>query len=240
MRNRKSLTIFLETVLVLFLASRIMAQTPVETEQSFLLLQAHGQSEVFVIIDGETHWIQNPKTAQILGYDLPRRKMLSLNDLNRYPTGETINKDPNEPTRKPRGIYLLIDLKSSPFEGLRGIITLNPKPENAQILEDLGFNAVMPYAGTVPGWKGNLISISNRDNLILRFIGDEPDCRKQDPEVHLARYERMKAETPDILANTHPPGQEVASPNVTYLAYLSQLSVISKNENSFQMRKTVT
>lgn len=85
MRNRKSLTIFLETVLVLFLASRIMAQTPVETEQSFLLLQAHGESEVFVIIDGETHWIQNPKTAQILGYDLPRRKMLSLNDLNKVP-----------------------------------------------------------------------------------------------------------------------------------------------------------
>lgn len=199
MRNQKSLTIFLETVLVLFLASRILAQVPVEPEQAFLLLQAHGQSEVFVIINGKKHWIQNPKTAQILGYDVSKRKIVSLNDLNRYPTGGTINKDSNEPTRKPRDIYLLIDLKSSPFEGLRGIITLNPKPENAQIMEDLGFNALMPYAGTVPEWKGNLISISNRDNLILRFTGDEPDCRKQDPEVHLATYKRMKAETPDIL-----------------------------------------
>ena len=43
-----------------------------------------------------------------------------------------------------------------------------------------------------------MISIPNRDSLILRFTGDELDCRKQDPKVHLERYKKMKQETPDI------------------------------------------
>jgi len=206
MRNRKSLVIFIG--IVLFLASQTLVQALFEgrnnkakggmSPETFLLLQAHGEPEVFVIIEGIKHWIQNPKTASILGYDVSKRKIVSLDEVNKYPTGETFNKDRKVSTCEARDIYFPEKLKPYPFRGLRGLLTLNPKPENGQVVEDLGFNAVMPYVGVVPGWKGDLISVPDRDNVILLFTADEPDCRKQNPEVHLNRYKMMKDETPDI------------------------------------------
>ena len=124
------------------------------TSSDSLLLQAQGEPEVFVIIDGTKHWIQNPKTAQILGYDLSKRKIVTLDELNEYPTGDTLNRDPNDPTHQPKDIYLIQQIKANPFMGLRGLITLNPRPEDGKIVEDLGFNVIMPYSGTVSGWRG--------------------------------------------------------------------------------------
>lgn len=170
-----------------------------EVSESYLLLQAKGEPEVFVVIDKVKHWIQNPKTAQVLGYDLLKRKIVSLDVLNKYPTGETLNRDPNEPTRQPRDIYFLKP-KPYPFKGLRGLLTLNPLPKNSQQVEDLGFNAVMRYGPLVSDWKGNVIcrGVSSRNPMILRYKGDELDCRKQDPQTHLDIYKRMKKETPDV------------------------------------------
>ena len=170
-----------------------------EITESYLLLQAQGEPEVFVVIDKIKHWIQNPKTARVLRYDLSKRKIVSLDELNKYPTGKTFNRDPSEPTREPRDIYFPKP-KPYPFKGLRGLLTLNPLPKNAQQIEDLGFNAVMPFGRLVPGWKGNIIcrGVSSDSPMILRYTGDELDCRKQDPQVHLDICKRMKEETPDV------------------------------------------
>lgn len=79
-----------------------------------------------------------------------------------------------------------IKIKTSlppPLEEMRGkivLLTLNPKPTKAQ-MEELGFNGLMPYAGTVSGWTGDYISIAKDrpGKVILRFTADEPDSGNQ-------------------------------------------------------------
>lgn len=90
----------------------------------------------------------------------------------------------------------------SQLEEMRGkivLLTLNPKPSKVQ-MEDLGFNGLMPYAGTVDGWTGDYISIpvSRPGPVILRFTADEPDCRQYDPQEQLERLKQMKEEAPGI------------------------------------------
>ena len=87
----------------------------------------------------------------------------------------------------------------SEMRGQIALLTLNPKPSSAEVVEELGFTALMPYAKIVSGWKGKLISIPNRSGVFLRFTADEPDCREHDPQKELEKYKQMKAETPDIL-----------------------------------------
>lgn len=86
----------------------------------------------------------------------------------------------------------------SQMRGQIALLTLNPLPSIASKVEDLGFNALMPYSRIVFGWKGKLISIPNRSGVFLRFTSDEPDCRGHNPVQELAKYHSMKAETPDI------------------------------------------
>ncbi len=86
----------------------------------------------------------------------------------------------------------------SEMRGQIALLTLNPKPSSTSEVERLGFTALMPYAGIVSGWTGNLISIPNRPGTIIRFTGDESDCRKHSPQKELEKYRQMKAETPDI------------------------------------------
>jgi len=74
----------------------------VETEEA-LLLQAHNEPEVFVILKNVKHWLQNPETALALNYDIYKRKMVTLEQLNEYPTGDTFKKI-GEPKRA-RDIY---------------------------------------------------------------------------------------------------------------------------------------
>ncbi|TET69774.1 MAG: hypothetical protein E3J56_09105 [Candidatus Aminicenantes bacterium] len=198
-RKKELMIVALLAVISLLLSGCFLSGQTSEVTESYLLLQTQGEPEVFVIIDKVKHWIQNSKTAQVLGYDLLKRKIVSLDVLNKYPTGETLNRDPNEPTRQPRAIYFLKP-KPYPFKGLRGLLTLKPLPKNAQQVEDLGFNAVMHYGPLVSGWKGNVIcrGVSSRNPMILRYTGDELDCRRQDPQVHLDICKRMKKETPDV------------------------------------------
>lgn len=86
--------------------------------------------------------------------------------------------------------------KLYPFKGLRGLLTLNPVP-SGQLARDLGFNAIVPYAGVPSGWDGDLISMhSNR--TLLGFTEDEPDCHQRNPSEVYQKYLRMKDETPDI------------------------------------------
>ena len=164
----------------------------IEIEED-LLLQAHNEPEVFVVIDNIKHWIENALTAEALNYDTNKRKMVSLVEINWYETGETLNVY-GEPKR-PRDIYYP---NPYPFKGLRGLLTLNPVPASAQVVKDLGFNAIMSYAGIPAGWDGDLITIGNFDKTILRFTGDEPDCRSKNPDEVYQDYLRMKNETPDI------------------------------------------
>lgn len=86
----------------------------------------------------------------------------------------------------------------SEMRGQIALLTLNPLPINAEVVEELGFTALMPYAGIVSGWQGKLISIPNRSGVFIRFTSDEPDCRQYDPQGELEKYRQMKAETPDI------------------------------------------
>ena len=168
----------------------------VETEEA-LLLQADGEKEVFVILDNVKHWIQNMETAEALNYDIYKRKQVPLVELNWYKTGDTFNMI-GEPERA-RDIYYPKPEKPYPFKGLRGLLTLKPKPAKQQII-DTGFNAIMPYSGSVD-WNGDYISIpANRPGpVILRFTGDELDCWQRDPGKEYQKYLDMKDETPDIM-----------------------------------------
>ncbi len=161
-----------------------------------LLLQAYGEPEVFVVDNGEKCWIQNWETARDKGYDLSTRQTRALTKLNEYETGQTKNTI-GEPERA-RDIYYPEPEKPYPFKGLRGLLTLNPKPTKQQII-DLGFNAMMPYSGSVD-WNGDYISINmgRPGKVILRYTGDELDCHKRSPQEEIAEYKAKKLETPDI------------------------------------------
>jgi len=167
------------------------------------LYQAIGEPEVFIIENDEKHWLENPETAvDYAGTDWINKidKSMMVDELNeKYPTGETYNVL-GEPTRA-RDIYYPEEPepeKPYPFKGIRGLLTLKPKPSKQQIV-DLGFNTIMPYSGNVD-WKGDYISIpkDRPGKVILRFTGDEPDCRGKDPDRIYQEYLRMKAETPNI------------------------------------------
>lgn len=86
----------------------------------------------------------------------------------------------------------------SEMRGQIALLTLNPLPSNAEVVEELGFTALMPYARIVSGWQGNLISIPDRSGVFLRFTADEPDCRKHNPQTELAKIKQIQLETPDI------------------------------------------
>lgn len=58
-----------------------------------VLLQAPGQSEIFLIKEEEKHWLQNSATAaHYCGEDwIKKYKIISLAEINEYPTGGTYN-----------------------------------------------------------------------------------------------------------------------------------------------------
>ena len=87
-----------------------------------------------------------------------------------------------------------------PFKGLQALLALNPKPDSAQQIRDLGFNAADSYAGDMVNWVGDYISIQKGrpGPVILRFTGDEFDCHKHDPEIELDIQYGMQQETPNI------------------------------------------
>jgi len=111
------------------------------------------------------------------------QKNILLKELNQYETGDTILWDESKGEfvtgERARDIYYPEPEKAYPFKGLRGLLTLQPVP-SGQLAKDLGFNAIMPYAGVPSGWDGDLITMhSNR--TLLGFTGDEPDCRQHLP-----------------------------------------------------------
>lgn len=97
--------------------------------------------------------------------------------------------------RKPSKLELLELIE---MRGQIALLTLNPLPDSAKVVEELGFTALMPYAKIVSGWQGALISIPDRLGTFIRFTGDESDCRKHSPQEELEKYQQMKVETPDI------------------------------------------
>ncbi len=68
-----------------------------------LLLQAHKEPEVFVVLDNVKHWLQNPETAKALNYNVSKRQGVTLVEINWYKTGDTFNMF-GEP-KKARDIY---------------------------------------------------------------------------------------------------------------------------------------
>lgn len=167
----------------------------IDVSKNYYLIQAHNEPEVFVVIDRVKHWVQNPETAQALEYDLSTRTIMSLDKVNYFITGDTFNMI-DEPERA-RDIYYPEPEKPYPFKGLRGLLTLNPVP-SGQLVKDLGFNAIMQYTNVTPGWNRDLITTWIDDKTILRFTGDEPDCRSEDPDKVFQKYVDMKNESPDI------------------------------------------
>jgi len=164
-----------------------------------LLQRAEGYGEVFLIKKEENikQWIMNPETFEKRGYDWNKIELVSLFELKKYPVGESLN-DFGE-SQPPPDIYYPEPEKPYPFKGLRALLTLKPKPTKQQII-DLGFNAVMPYSGSVD-WTGDYISIpkDRPGKVILRFTGDELDCWKKNPAEEYQKYLNMKNETPDIM-----------------------------------------
>lgn len=181
-----------------------MAKIVEVSEAIKILVQAHNEPEVFLKKNGEKCWFQNPPTAaHYAGSDWSSKiTKMSLDELNeKYPTGDTLNIL-GEP-KKARDIYYPDPEKPYPFKRLRGLLTLNPKPTRRQII-DLGFNTMMPYAGSVD-WDGNYISITTDrpGRVIIRHTGDERDCRSDkngNPtiEEELALLQKMQKETPAI------------------------------------------
>ena len=171
-----------------------------------LLLQAHSEPEVFVVLNNMKHWIQNPETAIALNYDIYKREMVTLREINEYSTGDTIlwdaEKEESVVGKRARDIYYPEEsVPISQLEEMRDkrvILTLNPLPSKAQMI-DLGFNGQMPYAGSVDGWTGDYISMWKNmpGPVILMFTSDYPDCRQHDPQQELAKLKQMKAENPN-------------------------------------------
>lgn len=189
-------------------------------EKQIRLMQARQQPEVFLWMnkisggywfeDGKKHWIENPTTfiklGEIFGFtwiDIAERG-LTLNEINELKTGGTILLKNGVFIVGTRAKDIYFPPEPGPINQLKEmegkiiLLTLNPKPNNAQIVRDLGFNGLMPYADIVSGWNGDLISIPDRPGVIIRFTADEPDCRKHDPYKELELYKWMKKETPNI------------------------------------------
>ncbi len=171
------------------------------TTQNNILKQATGEGEVFEVKDGIKRWLQTMETLERKGYDISKRDTIPLKELNKYTTGDTIlwNGSAFVVGEKPGDIYFPEPGKPYPFKGLRGLLTLKPKPTKQQII-DIGFTAIMPYSGSVD-WTGDYISIpANRPGpVLLRFTGDELDCWQKNPTTEYQKYLDMKDETPDIM-----------------------------------------
>ena len=163
-----------------------------------LILRAYSYNEIFLIEDGIKHWLQNPQTAtHHCGADwIKKYQTRSLDEINKYPTGETYNVI-GEPQKAP-DVYYPEPKKPYIFRGMRALLTLNPKPANAQIMKDLGFNVLIPYAGLVSGWDGDMIRTSPGAQVKYMFTFDEPDCHKRDPQTELQLLQKMKADNPGI------------------------------------------
>jgi len=166
-----------------------------------LLQKAEGYDEVFLIKKEENikQWIMNPETFEKRGYDWNKIELVSLSGLKEYPVGESLNDFGM--SKNPPDIYYP---EPYPFKGIRALLTLKSKP-NRQQITDLGFNAIMPYSGSVD-WTGDYISIpkDRPGKVILRFTGDELDCNnnKRDnptPQEDVDECLRMKLETPEIM-----------------------------------------
>ena len=138
----------------------------------------------------------NPKTFEYRGYKWSDIKSVPLSELKKYPIGESLNDF--GASENPPEIYYPESEKPYPFKGLKGLLTLNPVPANAQIVKDLEFNAIMQYTNATPSWDGDLITVGHSNKTILRFTGDEPDCRGYNPDKVYQKYLEMKQETPDI------------------------------------------
>lgn len=164
-----------------------------------ILVKAYAEPEVFLKKEGEKCWLQNPATAvEYAGKDwIQKIERMPLDELNeRYPTGDTLNAL-GEPKRA-RNIYYPKAVKAYMFKGMRALLTLNPKPTNGQIMKDLGFNTLIPYAGSVSGWDGDEMRTSPGKQVKYMFTGDEPDCNKKDPQAELRKLQRMKEDNPGI------------------------------------------
>jgi len=115
-------------------------------------------------------------------------------------------QDPQAGTKVRKGTSVLMthyNRKLNPYAWVRGLLTLNPLPPSAKLIEDLGFNLLVPYAATTSSWKGDIITRSMRPGkVVARFTNDEPDCRKHNPYQELELYKQMKKETPNIPIGT--------------------------------------
>lgn len=174
------------------------------------LLKCKEHKEVFVIEGRNKHWIQNPDTFNYLGY-----KWNDVDDTipfeslrDNYPVGPTkelVTVEKIIEGKKPKDIFYPQEatLPENPWKHVRGLLTLNPLPPSAKLIEDLGFNLLVPYAATTSGWKGDIITRSMRPGkVVARFTNDEPDCRKHSPLEELGLYNQMKKETPNIPIGT--------------------------------------
>lgn len=172
------------------------------------LLKCKEWDEIFIIEDGKKCWIQDWRTFESMNLKLDDVELASFETLrDKYPVGAT--KVVSTITQivegnEPRDIwYQESPNPENPWRHVRGLLTLNPLPPSGKHIADLGFNLLVPYASTVSGWKGDIITRSMRPGRVVgRFTNDEPDCRKHIPLRELQLYEQMKLETPNIPIGT--------------------------------------
>ena len=131
----------------------------IEAEEP-LLLQAHNEPEVFVILDNVKHWLQNPETAEALNYDIYKRKQEPLVELNWYKTGDTLNTT-TKPTKRARDIYYPSVNAWRPNS--KGIFTLASGIPTVSEFNYMGVDLIIPYKTL----EQPLVNFSNDGGEIL-------------------------------------------------------------------------
>jgi len=174
------------------------------------LLKCSDRNEIFELEDNTKHWVEDWDTFLYYANKLKISYQELLNDVNIIPFDELKSYKVGD-TRKVKMIKEIIKGKDPDelfypepekpyqFKGLRALLKLNPKP-TAQQVKDLKFNCLVCYpdSALVENWNGNLISVANRQGTIMRYTGDERDCRNTDPNKEYETLLQMKKETPNI------------------------------------------
>jgi len=174
------------------------------TESELLFVQAEGEPEAFVVLEGKKCWIQTWKTAEKKGWDklLKDRVIMPLAELNRkYPTGDTILWKDGEFVMgdKPRDIYFPKGECWHPE--IKGLLTLNEVP-NGKEIKDLGFNTAWPFKTQeeqlleFSRLSGQIIFMKttrdeNKFNVLGYCLEDEPENRQQSEPLPVL-WERLE------------------------------------------------
>ena len=183
----------------------------VEKQEGFKeaeLIRVHTEPEVFDVIGNFKYWIQNPETARSLNYDLNRVTLCTLDEANRWKTGDTLNMT-TEPTLKARDIYYPEEepeppLPDNPWMWVKGLWVLGSGCPSSDTFADLGFNCVLRVGG---GSSVDHIGIDGAGSIIFQappknnrevlrkvkgyFVQDEPEIVGKTPDDVIGKLDGM-------------------------------------------------